>query len=131
MLTQLYPFLDPALIIADLALRLRTLADDCDRLALRSQAPASLLHDAPLLEHWLPVLSPEGVQLAGLVTAHPIHHDGFVMTSPLWFADPHDTWVRTLSRFYRLGSPRDPDDLRRILLSRHSQRNGNSGNGTA
>jgi hypothetical protein len=39
--------------------------------------------------------------------------------------------VRTLSRFYRLGSPRDPDDLRRILLSRHSQRNGNSGNGTA
>jgi len=131
MLTQLYPFLDPSLITADLAPRLRALADDCDRLAIHPQAPASLLHGAPLLEHWLPVLSPQGVQLAGVVTAHPVHRDGFVMTSPLWFADPGDTWARTLSRFYRLGPPRDPDDVRRILLSRRGQRNDDGAEGTA
>lgn len=28
-----------------------------------------------------------------------------IMTSPLWFADPEGRWVRTLSRYYRLGPP--------------------------
>jgi hypothetical protein len=37
------------------------------------------------------------------------------MTTALWWADPDGTWVRSLSRFYRLGHPADPDDARRRL----------------
>ncbi len=130
MLTQLYPFLDPARITADLAPRLRTLADDCHHLGRYRQASRLLLQDAPVLEQWLPVLSAEGVHLAGHVTGHPIHRNSFVMTTALWFADPDGTWVRTLSRFYCLGAPRDPDDIRRILLSRrrNSDDNGQENN---
>jgi hypothetical protein len=42
------------------------------------------------------------------------------MTTPLWFADPGATWVRSLSRFYRLAPPDDSEDLRRCLTSRSS-----------
>jgi hypothetical protein len=122
MLTQLYPFLDPARINADLAPRLRALADDCDHLALNRRVSPTLIQGAPLLEQWLPVLSPEGVRLAGHVIGHPIHRDSFVMTTALWFADPDDTWVRTLSRFYRLGPPCDPNDVHRALWSRNGRR---------
>jgi hypothetical protein len=122
MLTQLYPFLDPVRITADLAPRLRALADDCDHLALHPRVSPALLRGTPRLEQWLPVLSPEGVHLAGHVIGHPIQGDGFVMTTALWFADPDDTWVRTLSRFYRLGPPRDRDDVHRIVRSRIDRR---------
>jgi hypothetical protein len=37
------------------------------------------------------------------------------MTTALWFADPDGSWVRTLSRFYRLGPPANPDEIRRTL----------------
>ena len=63
------------------------------------------------------MVTPEGVQLIGHASGHPIHGDRMVMTTPLWFADPEGSWVRTLSRFYRLGPPADPDDIRRILTS--------------
>jgi hypothetical protein len=117
MLTQMFDFLDPARITVDLARRLRALADDCDRLELAQTVSPILLQSAPLLEDWVPVVTPEGVQLIGHASGHPIHGDRMVMTTPLWFADPEGSWVRTLSRFYRLGPPADPDDIRRILTS--------------
>jgi hypothetical protein len=60
-------------------------------------------------------MTPAGVRLIGHVTGHPVHGDRAVVTSPVWFADPEGTWVRTLSRFYRLGPPLDGDDIRRML----------------
>ncbi|SIO47911.1 hypothetical protein SAMN05443247_06019 [Bradyrhizobium erythrophlei] len=115
MLTHLFPFLDPVHIASDLARRLHALADDCGRLELERTVSPILLLRAPLLANWVPAITPEGVQLIGHASGHPVHGDRIVMTTPLWFADPDGSWVRTLSRFYRLGPPPNPDDIRRIL----------------
>lgn len=115
MLTDMFSFLDPAHISSDLASQLRALADDCEQLKLARAVPPMLLRRAPLLENWVPALTPGGVQLIGYTVAHPIHGDRIVMTTPLWWADPDGTWVRSLSRFYRLGPPAGPDDVRHML----------------
>jgi hypothetical protein len=115
MLTNLFPFLDPAHIAPDLARRLRALANDCGRLELERTVSPILLQKAPLLEDWVPALTPGGVQLIGHASGHPVHGDRIVMTTPLWFADPDGSWVRTLSRFYQLGPPANADEIRRIL----------------
>ena len=115
MLTRLFPFLDPAHITPDLGRRLRALADDCDRLELGRPVSSLLLQKAPLLEDWAPAVTPQGVQLIGHVTGHPLLGDRPIATSPVWFADPNGAWARTLSRFYRLGPPLDPDDIRRVV----------------
>ncbi|WP_438275830.1 DUF6634 family protein [Nitrobacter sp.] len=108
MLTQLFPLLDPVHATSDLVLRLRALADDAAHLQhVRSVSPA-LLRSAPLLKFWVPALRPEGLRLIGQVTGHPLIKGRMIMTSPLWFADPAGRWVRTLSRYYRLGPPANP-----------------------
>ena len=71
MLTRRFPFLDPVYIAPDLARRLRILADDCERLALGRPVSAILLQNAPLLEDWVPVVTPLGVQLVGRSPAIP------------------------------------------------------------
>lgn len=115
MLTRLFPFLDPAHITPDLALRLRALADDCDSLERRRPVSPNLLQKAPLLTDWVPAVTPEGVKLIGRVTGHPRLGDCAAATTPLWFADPDGAWARSLSRFYRLGPPLDHDDIRSVL----------------
>ncbi len=117
MLTQLFPYLDPARNPGDLARRLRALADDCNRLTLGHRVPPTILQKAPRLDDWFPAVTPEGVRLIGHATGHPVHGDRRVMTTPLWFADTDGAWVRTLSRFYRLGPPADPRDISRILTA--------------
>jgi hypothetical protein len=104
MLTQLYPFLDPSHIPAGLIDRLRALADDAAHLQRTRSVSPSLLLTAPLLEYWVPVQRPEGIRLVGQV------EDRMIITSRLWFADPDGTWIRTLSRFYRLGPPVNPGE---------------------
>ena len=105
MLMQLFPFLDPIHATPDLVQRLRALADDTARLQqVRSVSP-TLLRSAPLLKYWVPALRPEGLRLIGQVTGHPLIKGRMIMTSPLWFADPKGQWIRTLSRYYRLGPP--------------------------
>jgi hypothetical protein len=115
MLTRLFPFLDPAYVTPDLGRRLRALADDCDRLERGRSVSPALLQKAPLLEDWVPAITPQGVQLIGHVTGHPLLGDCAAATTPLWFADPNGTWVRSLSRFYRLGPPLDREDLHSVL----------------
>ena len=128
MLTKLFPFLDANQNPGDLARRLRTLADDCNLLALGHPVAPAILHKAPLLEDWIPAVTPEGVRLIGHVTGHPIHGDRRVMTTPLWFDDPDAAWIGTLSRFYRLGPPANLDDIRRILTASHSGAGGEADN---
>ena len=98
----------------NLARRLRELADDSERLAVARAVPPIRLQTAPLLEDWVPVLTAQGVHLVGQASGHPLLGDRRVITSPLWFADPAGSWVRSLSRFYRLGPPADGEDVRRI-----------------
>jgi hypothetical protein len=62
------------------------------------------------------MLTPAGPRLIGQVTGHPRLGDRPVMTSPLWAADPASQWVRTTSRFYRLGEPADAE-VRSVLRS--------------
>ena len=108
MLTQLFPFLAPAHINPDLILRLYALADDAAHLQQRRSVSPALLRAAPLLQYWVPIRRPEGLRLIGQVRGHPLIKGRMIMTSPLWFADPDGRWVRTLSRFYRLGPPAHP-----------------------
>jgi hypothetical protein len=115
MLTRLFPFLDPAHVTLDLGRRLRVLADDCDRLERGRSVSPALLQKAPLLTDWVPTLTPQGVQLIGHVTGHPLLGDCAAATTPLWLADPDGAWARSLSRFYRLGPPLAREDLRRVL----------------
>jgi hypothetical protein len=117
MLTKKFPFLDPAHITPGLTRRLRALADDCARLRLEYPVSPTLLQSAPLLEEWTPAMTPRGVVLVGLASGHPNHGDRSVISSPVWFADPDGNWVRTLSRFYRLGLPAGPDGVRRTRTS--------------
>jgi hypothetical protein len=115
MLTKLYPFLDPTHITPDLVRRLRHLADDAARLQYgRPVSPASL-RQAPRMDDFVIAQTPLGLQLVGRVSGHPRLGDTTAATSQLWFADPKGGWVRTLSRFYRLGLPAGPDDVERII----------------
>ena len=119
MLTQSFRFLDPAHISPDLALRLRKLADDCEQLELHRFVLPTVLENAPLLESWMPILTPEGLHLVGRASGHPVHGDRIVMTTQLWWADPEGQWVRSLSRFYRLGPPATRGGLRRMRVLSH------------
>lgn len=131
MLTQMFPFLDPAAVSSDLGRRLRALADDCDLLCRGCGVSLLVLDAAPRLDSWAPVPTPIGIQLMGRVSGHPRLGDRTAITSPVWIADRHDRWVRTLSRFYRLGSQANPADIDRMTASMRGtsgmQGNGNDG----
>jgi len=104
MLTDLFPFLEPARIAPDLPGQLRRLAADLDDLRRIKVRPFAL-RDAPLVENWAAVLAPVGVCLIGQVSGHPVLGDGPIITSPLYAADPGGRWVRSTARFYLLGEP--------------------------
>jgi hypothetical protein len=110
MLTNDFPFLLPRHVEPDLAAKLRVLADDLERIAAASVPTEAELANAPLLVDWRYVLSAAGLRLLGRVTGHPTLGDTDAMTSQLWAAGSDGTWIRTLSRFYRLG-PRCDDSL--------------------
>ena len=62
------------------------------------------LAEAPILNDWQAILMRSSCCLAGEVSGHPQLH-GPITTSALIVLDPDLTWARTMSRFYRLGSP--------------------------
>jgi hypothetical protein len=104
MLTDDFPFLLLSNGSGNLAARLRALADDLVRIETGAGPEADELASAPLITGWRTVLSPHGLRLLGSVTGHPIVRDGAAMTSQLWAADPNERWVRSVTRFYRLGA---------------------------
>jgi hypothetical protein len=63
------------------------------------------LASAPLLVDWRCVLTPVGLRLAGFVAGHPLLGNRAAMTSQVWVASADGRWIRTLSRYYRLGIP--------------------------
>ena len=65
------------------------------------------LEDAPLLVGWS--LRPAGslVVAEGEVSGHPLISAPWVTTSPILAWDPDAGWMRTRTRWYRLGAPAD------------------------
>jgi hypothetical protein len=110
MLTAEFPHLHPSRLEPDLSARLHALAEDIDRIREGAGPSGDELAAAPLLTEWRWVVTVLGIRLIGTVVSrrHPRTRD--VMTSPIWAADPHGgRWVRTTSRYYRLG-PSSPLD---------------------
>ncbi|CAL8969061.1 hypothetical protein RHODGE_RHODGE_03531 [Rhodoplanes serenus] len=82
---------------------LRRLVGDLERIHAGQAPTAADLANAPLLDPWLPAYTGAPV-LTGTVTGHPRLGDRpFIATTPIYAIDPHRCWVRTWSRFYRLG----------------------------
>jgi hypothetical protein len=104
MLTELFPFLLPHHIERGLPARLCCLADDLERIRGGDGPTDAELARAPLIEDWQVVLTPLGLRMAGLVSDHPRLGTRQALISQIWAADADGLWVRTLSRFYRLGS---------------------------
>ena len=115
MLTGLFPFLRPDCLEAELPSRLHSLADDIESLRQRGQPNAGDLRGAPHLDQWAAVMTPLGLRLTGIVSGHPLLGDRRVMTSALWIADPKAQWVRTLSRYYRLGEPAELEAIQAVM----------------
>jgi hypothetical protein len=105
MLTKNFPFLLPCNVGLAMPATLRRLADDMDRIRAGTGPTAEELAKAPLIVDWRFVLTPVGLSLAGFVAGHPLLGTRPARTSQLWVADGGGRWVRTLSRYYKLGIP--------------------------
>jgi hypothetical protein len=105
MLTEAFPYLHPRAVANSLPTRLRSLADDLDRIQAGDGPWPGDLATAPTITDWRCALTSAGLRLDGFVMGHPRLGDGRTFTSQLWAADPDGRWVRTLSRFYILGRP--------------------------
>ncbi len=114
MLTKDFAFLDPSHLMPELIDRIRSLADACTDLRINGAVPDALLQSAPKLDGHFPVITPQGLRLIGEVSGHPLlpGQGRRIITSQLWLADPKQRWVRTLSRYYRLGRAADYNHAR-------------------
>lgn len=88
----------------DLKDKLKSLAADLELISSGEGPSPNDLIESPILVDWelieLPVTA-----IAGYAIGHPKLGSGHVTTTQI-FAIAHDrTWVRTLSRYYRLGQP--------------------------
>lgn len=117
MLTRVFPFLDPDTITPAFSERLNLLAKDCALLEHDRSFVEARLRSAPVLDLYVPLLTPLGLHLVGQVSQHPLLGSRKIVTSQLWFADPEGRWARTLSRFYNLARPADPEGLDHITTS--------------
>jgi hypothetical protein len=89
----------------EIASRIHRLSQD---LMLIDQLRAPSIRDiaaAPLIEDWAIGRRYEPA-LIGRVSGHPHIDPGPIVTSGLYFLDPVAGYARTLSRWYRLGTPR-------------------------
>ena len=95
----------------DLGDRLRDLGDELHAIRDGVRPTAEDLVDAPLLDDWR-VVTKEVVALAGRVSGHPSVPDGRKVVTSEYHATG-ETWVRTMSRYYRLGrrAPREAESL--------------------
>lgn len=68
------------------------------------------LKDAPTLSRWWLQSDGSLLRAAGDLTGHPSIFDPFVTTSPVLGFDAGAGWMRTRSRWYKLGMPVDRHD---------------------
>jgi|UPI000831369D hypothetical protein len=84
--------------------RMRTMCDDIDAVLAGLPPSVEKLSQAPLIHQWK-VVPYQSVCLAGFVSGHPRIRNGPVLSSQVFMLDPERKWGRTISRFYRLGTP--------------------------
>lgn len=72
------------------------------------------LDDAPLLSRWSFTKDDPFLLAVGDVTGHPTVAGPHIVTSPVLGFDLDRGWMRTRSRFYRLGHPAQPAQLTTI-----------------
>lgn len=96
--------------------------DRCERLladlkAIRAgEGPTEAdLAAAPLIDHYSKTYVPVPC-LSGLILGHPSIGNGPGRTSDLWVVAPDQGWVRTMSRYYRLGQGIDERGLPEEVL---------------
>jgi hypothetical protein len=87
--------------------RRNALVADLQRLAGGWRPTLADLSGALFLDRWYFALYPGGGEIAmcGVVSDHPRLGSGQITTSPLVAIDLRAGWIRTCSRFYRLGDP--------------------------
>jgi hypothetical protein len=128
MLSADFPFLLPANIEVELPDRLRSLADDLEDIRDGNAPRAEVLAVAPLVVDWKVTLTLFGLRLTGFVAGHPLLGNRLAMTSQLWAADPAGKWVRTLSRFYKLGIAADANSAGWLRNPEHGDARTGGGN---
>lgn len=86
--------------------RLKRLILDLDAMASGAGPTVRQINEAPFLEQWV-IGNLPAPHLIGLVTGHPEKEgvDRAIRTSQVMVVDGESRWARTLSRFFRLGSP--------------------------
>lgn len=86
--------------------RFRKLAYDLQRVGAGASPTPEELEAAPLIENWTFMARPAPV-LIGRITGHPLLSNQSLLsvTSDVWIDGSPCGWVRTFSRYYRLGSP--------------------------
>lgn len=97
-----FPGSDPVLTVR----LLRQLASDIEKISMF--VPREELNDAPILGNWAFASRPRPC-LVGAVTGHPILGDRPDITSEIYAIDSRRQWVRSFSRFYKLGVALAPD----------------------
>lgn len=84
--------------------RAQRLLSDVEKLSTGWRPSASDLDNAPFLDAWQVFSDGNGgVYLGGECTGHPRIRDGYITTSCVVAADLDAGWVRTASRFFRVG----------------------------
>lgn len=85
---------------------MRRILTDLELLEAGNLDTTHILATAPLLEEYKLVLGWSHA-MGGIVTGHPLLPDGKeIVTSQLMYLDPGIGLARTLSRWYRVGTPR-------------------------
>jgi hypothetical protein len=90
----------------------KALTEDLERIVAGHQPTAAELSAAPIIDNWLFVPRPE-TALAGLISGHPLLGAGPGVTSGIFALDEAHSWVRTWTRWYRLGRQAGDDQMRR------------------
>jgi len=73
-----------------------------------------VLAAAPFLDGWWIIQAGQFLRARGQVEGHPSIDDPYVTTSPLMGFSVAEGWMRTRSRYYRIGTPIDLDKLRLV-----------------
>ncbi|MEN3145232.1 DUF6634 family protein [Ochrobactrum sp. WV_118_8] len=73
-----------------------------------------VLANAPFLNLWWIIQAGQFLRARGQVEGHPSIDEPYVTTSPVMGFNVDEGWMRTRSRYYRLGSPIDLEKLRLV-----------------